>query len=415
VHCVHTTAHGRVFHVLVDLVLTVLHVLRVFLLCVNFNLAVCQEGGGSGFPPFTPGYGAPLSGYSYGVYPFHAPGVAGQPQSWPPTVVTYPSPLGSDPGSPPPWAQQQQRGGVPVPAPWVEAAARTSQAQWVPSMEGGGGVHNPGPPIQLVPDGHGPEGCNLFVFHIPNEMTNLDLFNYFAPFGNVLSARIMVDNDTGRSRGFGFVSFDAPECADAAITGMNGLQLGKKRLKVQHKKDKGSVGPGYGPDHAPGARGGHRALGSNGHGHSGHGGGSPDVDGSQDARSATAPCDVHASANALVSMAAIVAAGRDQSGGGPGGGGAANGASAAGAAVGAEEAAEERGHLKVQGLHHLVEGLEEGLEHLTFGEPDDNDDASPTTGSHLSQAKENPKSTAGVSTDSPTEQSASSKSQATCS
>lgn len=49
----------------------------------------------------------------------------------------------------------------------------------------------------------GPPGCNLFVFHIPNDMTNQDLFNYFGTFGNVISARIMVEKETGRSRGFG--------------------------------------------------------------------------------------------------------------------------------------------------------------------------------------------------------------------
>jgi hypothetical protein len=109
-------------------------------------------------------------------------------------------------------------------------------------------IHRPGPPIQMVPDGHGPEGCNLFIFHIPNEMTNLDLFNFFSPFGNVISARIMVDNENGRSRGFGFVSFDSPRSATDAIVHMNGLQVGNKRLKVQHKKDKGTSGsPGYGP------------------------------------------------------------------------------------------------------------------------------------------------------------------------
>jgi hypothetical protein len=91
---------------------------------------------------------------------------------------------------------------------------------------------NPGPPIQMVPDGHGPDGCNLFVFHIPNEMSNLDLFNAFTAFGSVISARIMVDNDSGRSRGFGFVSFDNPASAADAIDKMNGLQIGKKRLKV---------------------------------------------------------------------------------------------------------------------------------------------------------------------------------------
>lgn len=90
------------------------------------------------------------------------------------------------------------------------------------------------------------------MFHIPNDMTNQDLYNYFATFGNVISARIMVERTSGRSRGFGivvyrlllydmflgFVSYDNSAAADAAITGMNGFQVGKKRLKVQHKKDK---------------------------------------------------------------------------------------------------------------------------------------------------------------------------------
>lgn len=108
-------------------------------------------------------------------------------------------------------------------------------------------VPHPGPPIQMVADGHGPDGCNLFIFHIPNEMSNLDLFNFFSPFGNVISARIMVDNETGRSRGFGFVSYDNSRSASEAIAQMNGLQIGHKRLKVQYKKDKGCGEEGYGP------------------------------------------------------------------------------------------------------------------------------------------------------------------------
>ncbi|RHY27389.1 hypothetical protein DYB32_006815 [Aphanomyces invadans] len=88
-----------------------------------------------------------------------------------------------------------------------------------------------------------PPGCNLFVFHIPNDMTNQDLFNYFQSFGNVISARIMVEKETGR-----FVSYDNAPSADAAIKGMNGYQVGRKRLKVQHKKEKGSGGGLYDED-----------------------------------------------------------------------------------------------------------------------------------------------------------------------
>ena len=126
----------------------------------------------------------------------------------------------------------------------------------------------PGPPIQKTKHSQGPPGCNLFIFHIPNDMTNRDLFNFFAPFGNVISARIMVDRDTGRSRGFGFVSYDNPDDAAKAIANMDGAQVGKKRLKVAHKKEKGTYdhsrdrrdrreGPGGAAAAASGAPGAH--------------------------------------------------------------------------------------------------------------------------------------------------------------
>ena len=41
------------------------------------------------------------------------------------------------------------------------------------------------------------------MFHIPNDMTNQDLYLYFSTFGTVISARIMVEKEQGRSRGFG--------------------------------------------------------------------------------------------------------------------------------------------------------------------------------------------------------------------
>lgn len=87
-------------------------------------------------------------------------------------------------------------------------------------------------------------------------MTNQDLYNYFATFGNVISARIMVEKETGRSRGFGFVSYDNAASADAAIKGMNGFQVGRKRLKVQLKKEKVSMGDGdFPPVSAPNVAG----------------------------------------------------------------------------------------------------------------------------------------------------------------
>ena len=64
----------------------------------------------------------------------------------------------------------------------------------------------------------------------------------FSTFGQVISARIMVDKVTGRSRGFGFVSYNNPDSALQAIEAMNGFVVGHKRLKVEQKKDKSSLG-----------------------------------------------------------------------------------------------------------------------------------------------------------------------------
>lgn len=94
----------------------------------------------------------------------------------------------------------------------------------------------PGPPIQTTHNNKGPDGANLFIFHIPNHFTNLDMWHLFCHYGNLLSVRIMVEKDTGRSRGFGFVSYDSPDAAAMAIKELNGFVIGNKRLKVQHKQ-----------------------------------------------------------------------------------------------------------------------------------------------------------------------------------
>eukprot|EP00091_Calanus_sinicus_P025703 TRINITY_DN9958_c0_g1_i1.p1 TRINITY_DN9958_c0_g1~~TRINITY_DN9958_c0_g1_i1.p1 ORF type:complete len:158 (+),score=23.30 TRINITY_DN9958_c0_g1_i1:661-1134(+) len=56
------------------------------------------------------------------------------------------------------------------------------------------------------------------------------------PFGNVISSKVFIDRATNQSKCFGFVSFDNPTSAQAAIQAMNGFQIGMKRLKVQLKK-----------------------------------------------------------------------------------------------------------------------------------------------------------------------------------
>jgi CUG-BP- and ETR3-like factor len=82
----------------------------------------------------------------------------------------------------------------------------------------------------------GPAGANLFIYHLPHDLTDADLATAFNPFGNVISAKVYVDRFTGESKGFGFVSYDSIISAEHAIEQMNGFQIGNKRLKVQHKR-----------------------------------------------------------------------------------------------------------------------------------------------------------------------------------
>jgi cold-inducible RNA-binding protein len=72
----------------------------------------------------------------------------------------------------------------------------------------------------------------LYVSNLSYRMTEDELKDAFSAFGNVLSARIITDRETNRSRGFGFVEMETAEEATAAIAGMDGKDLGGRDARV---------------------------------------------------------------------------------------------------------------------------------------------------------------------------------------
>ena len=81
----------------------------------------------------------------------------------------------------------------------------------------------------------GPTGANLFVKNFPVEWENKDLFQMFEKYGDILSHNVFIDKVTGKSRGFGFVSFINKDQANAAIQALNGLLIGDEKLIVEVK------------------------------------------------------------------------------------------------------------------------------------------------------------------------------------
>ncbi|TBU60413.1 hypothetical protein BD310DRAFT_815285 [Dichomitus squalens] len=101
-------------------------------------------------------------------------------------------------------------------------------------------IHGPGQQVQLAPlSGPGStshsgliDPCNLFIKNLDTSIDSNGLFSHFRQFGQIVSARVM-RNEQGESRGFGFVSYQTPDQAAAAMNAMNGVTLGTKQLVVR--------------------------------------------------------------------------------------------------------------------------------------------------------------------------------------
>ena len=84
----------------------------------------------------------------------------------------------------------------------------------------------------------------LFVGGLPFATSNDQLRDLFAEIGEVASATVVTDRDTGRSRGFGFVEMATPEAADEAINRLNGRDYEGRRLQVEKAKASPAGGGG---------------------------------------------------------------------------------------------------------------------------------------------------------------------------
>ena len=115
-------------------------------------------------------------------------------------------------------------------------------------------------------------GNKLYVGNLPYSFRDEDLQQAFAAHGNVTSAKVMMERDTGRSKGFGFVEMGSDAEAQAAISGMNGQPLGGRSLVVNEARPMEPRPPRSGGGYGGGGGGGGRREGGGG-GYGGGGGG----------------------------------------------------------------------------------------------------------------------------------------------
>ena len=120
-------------------------------------------------------------------------------------------------------------------------------------------------------------GKKLYVGNLPYSVRDGDLEQAFGQFGSVTSAKVMMERDTGRSKGFGFVEMGSDDEAQSAINGMNGQPLGGRSVVVNEarpmeERPPRSGGGGFGGGGRREGVGGYRGRGGAGYGGGGGGG-----------------------------------------------------------------------------------------------------------------------------------------------
>ena len=107
-------------------------------------------------------------------------------------------------------------------------------------------------------------GNKLYVGNLPYSYRDSDMEQAFSQYGTVSSAKVMMERDTGRSKGFGFVEMGSDAEAQAAIEGMNGQQVGGRGLVVNEARPMESRPPRTGGFGGGGGGGGRRDGGGGG-------------------------------------------------------------------------------------------------------------------------------------------------------
>ena len=119
-------------------------------------------------------------------------------------------------------------------------------------------------------------GNKLYVGNLPYQMRDSDLEQAFGQYGQVNSAKVMMERETGRSKGFGFVEMASDAEAQAAIEGMNGQSLGGRSIVVNEARpmeNRPSRGFGGGGGYGGGGGGGYGGRSGGGGGGGGQDGG----------------------------------------------------------------------------------------------------------------------------------------------